>query len=175
MHLSRRPRLWARPDSASARVGREGELFAARVRIWVAAVAALTPLWSLFAKPSDPEPWIGLGAALVTLLLGSALLAFARRSAPPRWLGLFTCVLDVSIMSAANLAFIVSGQPLAVTNGRVFFYAYFLALTFSCLRQDVRLCVAAGAAAMLQYGALVLWVVARSEAQGSSPETSSRP
>ncbi len=163
---SRRPRLWTRPDPASARVGREGELLAARVRIWVAAAAALTPLGSLLAKPSDPEPWIGLAAALVALLLGVAVQAFARRSAPPWWLGFFTCVLDVSIISAANLAFVVSGQPLAVTNGRVFFCAYFLTLTFSCLRQDVRMCVAAGLAAMLQYSALVLWVVARSEALG---------
>ncbi len=164
--MPRRPRLWARPDPASARVGREGELFAARARIWVAAVAALSPIGSLLAQPSDPEPWIGLAAALATVLLGVAVLAFARRSGPPQWLGFFTCVLDVSIMSAANLAFIVSGQPLAVTNGRVFFCVYFLALTFSCLRQDARMCIAAGAAAMLQYGALVVWVVARSEAQG---------
>ena len=147
-------------------MGREGELFAARVRIWAAAAASLTPLGSLFAKPSDPEPWIGLAAALVALLLGVAVLAFARRSAPPRWLGFFTCALDVSIVSAANVAFIVSGQQLAVTNGKVFFCAYFLALTFSCLRQDVRMCVVAGISAMLQYSALVAWVVARSEALG---------
>ncbi len=166
VQLPRRPRLWTRPDPASARVGREGELFAARVRIWAAGAAALTPLGSLFAKPSDPEPWIGLAAALVALLLGVAVLAFARRSVPPPWLGFFTCVLDVSIVSAANVAFIVSGQPLAVTNGKVFFCAYFLALTFSCLRQDARMCVVAGLAAMLQYGALVAWVVTRSEALG---------
>jgi signal transduction histidine kinase/DNA-binding response OmpR family regulator len=147
-------------------VGREGELFAARVRIWAAGAAALSTLQSLFAKPSDPEPWIGLAAALVTVLLGVAVLVFARRSVPPRWLGFFTCVLDVSIVSAANVAFIFSGQPLAVTNGKVFFCAYFLALTFACLRQDVRMCVVAGISAMLQYSALVAWVVTRSEALG---------
>ncbi|HEY4593314.1 MAG TPA: ATP-binding protein [Thermoanaerobaculia bacterium] len=147
-------------------MGREGELFAARVRIWAAGAASLTTLQSLFTKPSDPEPWIGLAAALVTVLVGVAVLVYARRSVPPRWLGFFTCVLDVSIVSGANVAFVVSGQQLAVTNGKVFFCAYFLALTFSCLRQDVRMCVAAGAAAVLQYSALVAWVVTRSEALG---------
>jgi signal transduction histidine kinase/CheY-like chemotaxis protein/HPt (histidine-containing phosphotransfer) domain-containing protein len=147
-------------------VGREGELLAARVRIASAAVAALAPLGSLVAKPSDPEPWIGVGGALLTVLLGVAVLAFARRTSPPPWLGFFTCGLDVSIVSAVNLALIVSGSPLAVTNGRTVYSVYLIALAFSCLRQDVRMCVTAGLTAILQYGALVAWVVVRSEAAG---------
>ncbi len=166
MRLPRRPRLWTRPDPASARVGREGELLAARVRIGCAAAAALGPLGSILFQPPDREPWIGLSGALLTALLGIAVLGFARRSTPPPWLGFFTCVLDVSIVSAANLALIVSGSPLAVTNGRTIFSVYLLALAFSCLRQDARMCVTAGLSAILQYGALVAWVVARSEALG---------
>jgi signal transduction histidine kinase/DNA-binding response OmpR family regulator len=166
VHLPRRSRLWTRPDPASARVGREGELLAASVRIWSAAAAALAPLGSFLAQPSDREPWIGIAGALLTVLLGVAVRAFARRSAPPPWLGFFTCVLDVSIVSAANLALIVSGSPLAVTNGRTIFSVYLIALAFSCLRQDVRMCVTAGLAAMLQYGALVAWVVTRSATLG---------
>ncbi|MFL6258231.1 MAG: ATP-binding protein [Thermoanaerobaculia bacterium] len=172
MHLPRRPRLWARPDPASARVGREGELLAARARIWAAGVAALGPLGTILFQPPDREPWIGLAGSLATVLLGVAVLAFARRSSPPRWLGFFTCALDVSIVSAVHLGMIASGNPLAVTNGRILFCVYFLALAFTCLRQDARMCVAAGLAAMLQYGALVVWVVARSETLGlplSSP------
>ena len=100
------------------------------------------------------------------MALGVAVRGYARRSAPPPWLGFFTCVLDVSIVSAANLALVVSGSPLAVTNGRTIFSVYLIALAFTCLRQDVRMCVAAGVAAMVQYGALVVWVVARSQATG---------
>ncbi|HSU84861.1 MAG TPA: ATP-binding protein [Thermoanaerobaculia bacterium] len=172
MHLPRRPQLWSRPDPASARVGREGELLAARVRIWAAGVAALGPLGAILFQPPDLEPWIALAAALTTVLLGVAVLAFARRSAPPWWLGFFTCVLDVSILSAAHLALIVSGHPLAVTNGRTLFSIYLIALAFTCLRQDARMCVVAGLSAMLEYGGLVVWAVARSEALGlplSSP------
>ncbi|HET9211941.1 MAG TPA: ATP-binding protein [Thermoanaerobaculia bacterium] len=172
MHLPSRPRLWARPDPASARVGREGEVLAARVRIWAAAVAGLGPLGSLLFQHRDPEPWIGLGGALATVLLGVAVLAFARRAAPPRWLGFFTCVLDVSILSTVHLALVLSGQALAVTNGRTLFSVYFLALAFTCLRQDARMCVVAGLSATAEYGALVVWAVARSESLGlplSSP------
>ena len=166
MHPPRRPRLWTRPDPASARAGREGELLAARVRIGCAAAAALGPLGSILFQPADREPWIGLSGALLTMLLGFAVLGFARRSTPPPWLGFFTCVLDVSIVSAANLGLIISGSPLAVTNGRTIFSIYLLALAFTCLRQDARMCVTAGLSAILQYGALVAWVVARSEALG---------
>jgi HPt (histidine-containing phosphotransfer) domain-containing protein len=147
-------------------VGREGELLAARVRIWAAGVAGLGPLGNLLFHPRDPEPWIALGGVLATVLLGVSVLAFARRAAPPRWLGFFTCVLDVSILSAMSVAMVLSGQALAVTNGRTLFSVYFLALAFTCLRQDARMCIAAGLSAMLEYGALAVWAVARSEALG---------
>ena len=166
VHLARRLRAWARPDPASARVGREGELLAASVRIWAAAVASLMPLGNILFQPPDLEPWVGLAGVLSTLFLGIAVKRFARRASPPWWLGFFTCILDVSIVSAANLALIAGGQPMAVVGGRVIFLFYFLALGFTCLRQDLRMCTVAGLTAMLQYGALVAWVVMRSAATG---------
>jgi signal transduction histidine kinase/DNA-binding NarL/FixJ family response regulator len=172
VNLPTRLRVWARPDSASARAGREGELFAASVRIWIAAVAGLIPLWHILFQPPDLEPRVALACVLLTLLLAFGVRSFARRAQPPRWLGFFTCILDVSIVSLANLALVAGGQALAVTNGRVLFCVYFLALAFTCLRQDVRMCLAAGLAAILQYGALVAWVVSRTAAAGivlSSP------
>jgi signal transduction histidine kinase/CheY-like chemotaxis protein len=136
------------------------------VRIGTAAVAALVPLTTIVAQPADPEPWIGIGGALLAALLGAAVLGLARRASPPPWLGFFTCVLDVSIVSGVNLALILSGSPLAVTNGRTIFSIYLLTLAFTCVRQDIRMCLTAGFSAFLQYGALVAWVVARSEAAG---------
>jgi signal transduction histidine kinase/DNA-binding NarL/FixJ family response regulator len=166
VNLPTRLRVWARPDSASARAGREGELFAASVRIWIAAVAGLIPLWHILFQPPDLEPRVALACVLLTLLLAFGVRSFARRTQPPQWLGFFTCILDVSIVSLANLALVAGGQALAVTNGRVLFCVYFLALAFTCLRQDVRMCLAAGLAALLQYGALVAWVVSRTAAAG---------
>jgi signal transduction histidine kinase/DNA-binding NarL/FixJ family response regulator/HPt (histidine-containing phosphotransfer) domain-containing protein len=172
VHLVTRLRVWARPDPASARVGREGELLAATVRIWSAVVASLIPLGLLLFQPFDLEPCLALAGALATVLLGVAVRGFARRSAPPPWLGFFTCILDASIVSAVSLAAIALDHPLPVVNGRVLFLIYFLALGFTCLRQDVRMCVVAGLAAVLEYGALVAYAVMRSTATGvplSSP------
>jgi signal transduction histidine kinase/CheY-like chemotaxis protein/HPt (histidine-containing phosphotransfer) domain-containing protein len=172
VHLVTRLRVWARPDPASAKVGREGELLAATVRIWTAAGASLIPLGTLLFNPHDLEPWVGLTGALVTVFLGIVVKGFARRASPPQWLGFFSCVLDVSVLSAVSLALIVSGHPLALVNGRVLFLVYFLALAFSCLRQDVRLCVVAGLTAMVEYAVLVALAVAWSKATGiplSSP------
>jgi signal transduction histidine kinase/CheY-like chemotaxis protein/HPt (histidine-containing phosphotransfer) domain-containing protein len=166
VQLVRRLRAWARPDPASAKVGREGELLAATVRIWTAAGASLIPLGILFFQPNDLEPWMALAGALATLCLGIAVRGFARRASPPPWLGFFTCIFDVSALSAVSFVLILSGHPLALINGRVLFLIYFLALAFSCLRQDVRLCVVAGLAAIFEYAALVALAVSRSEASG---------
>ena len=136
------------------------------MRIWAAAVASLIPLGDLLFHPRDFEPWAALAGVLAALLLGVAVKRFARRASPPGWLGFFTCILDVSVVSVANLALVLGGHPLAAVAGRVTFLFYFLALAFTCLRQDVRMCIVAGLTAMLQYGALVAWVVTRSAATG---------
>jgi len=172
VHLVTRLRAWARPDPASAKIGREGELAAATVRIWTAALASLIPLGTISAQPYDPEPWVGLAGALSTVFLGLAVRSFARRSSPPPWLGFFTCIFDVSVLSVVSFALVATGHPLTLINGRVLFLVYFLALAFSCLRQDVRLCIVSGLTAMIEYGAIVAYAVARSHATGvplSSP------
>jgi signal transduction histidine kinase/FixJ family two-component response regulator/HPt (histidine-containing phosphotransfer) domain-containing protein len=158
--------VWPRPDAASIRVGREGEIFAAKVRIWIAAAGTLVPLGAILFQPPDLEPWIALAGLVLTMLAGFAVRRLARRPSPPRWLGFFTCVFDVSTLGVASAVLIASGHPLAVTNGRVFFCLYFLALAFTCLRQDARMCAVAGLAAILQYGTLVVWAAHRSHALG---------
>ena len=165
--------VWPRPDAASIRVGREGEIFAAKVRIWVAAIGALVPLGAILFQPPDVEPWIALAGMVITMLAGLAVRRLARRPSPPEWLGFFTCVFDVSTLGVASAVLIASGHPLAVTNGRVFFCVYFPALAFSCLRQNSRMCAVAGLAAILQYGALVVWAVHRSQILGVALSSSS--
>jgi signal transduction histidine kinase/DNA-binding response OmpR family regulator len=166
VHLATRLRVWARPDSASARAGREGELLAATVRVWSAAIGSLIPLGNLLFGPPDREPWVGLAGAGANLLLSLAVRRFVREGSPAPWLGFFTCILDVSIVSAACAGLALAGSPLAVTNGRIFFSIYLLALAFSCLRQDVRMCITAGLVAMVQYSALVAWIVGGAGAAG---------
>jgi len=152
---------WFAPPQPRSRevveLGREGEVLAAKMRLAAALLVSLVPLAGALVRHTDAEPWIGLGAGAVAVLLGVIVLRLARRPAPPRGLGLFTCLLDVSLLSLVNAGFVLAGNPLAATNSRVVFSCYFVALSLTCLRLDERLCAAAGLAAMLQYGGIVLW------------------
>jgi diguanylate cyclase (GGDEF)-like protein len=165
--------LWQRPAPQLIAIGREGEVLAARVRVWVAVTAALVPLANLVLQPWDVEPWVGLGSASVILIASTVTRSLAARPSPPPLLGAFSCVFDISVVSAANLAFILGGQPLAATSGRVFFSAYFLALGLSCLRQDARFSLIAGLTAIFQYAAIVLAAVTFGDVTGAVPAGSS--
>jgi two-component system cell cycle response regulator len=157
---------WEAPDSLTRDYGREGEVVFARVRLVIVAVVALIPLKSVLIDRRNTDNWVGLGVALAAVLLGTAVLALARRPSPPSWLGLFSSLLDVSLVSAVNVGFLLAGHPLTATNSQVSFSIYFLALTGTCLRLDIRLCLAAGAAALVEYGAVVLWSASRWDLAG---------
>jgi len=159
--LATRLRFWAPPNPTSAKIGREGELFAAKVRLWAAAGLLLIPIWFLLRAP-DRFLWIGLIYGLVAVLVGIFVYRAARRSPPPRWLGAFTCVLDVSLASALFLALIVGGEPRAINSSAVF-SLYFVALAFTCVRQDVRLCVLAGLTALVEHVVLIAWMMKAGE------------
>src|SRR6202049_1227039 len=159
-------RLWARPDFQSLAFGRRGEVLAAKVRLGVMALVALIPLESALLRPPDAEARIGLGAALAVFALGILVLRLAQRATPPPWLGLFTCLLDISTVSLINAGFVLAGKPLAATNSRVVFCCYFVALAMVCLRQDRRWCLVATLAATAQYGGIVLWAARRYDLRG---------
>ena len=164
--MDRSARLWAAPDFQSIAFGREGEILAAKVRLVITALVGLIPLESVLVRAPGAEAKIGLGAAITVFALGGIVLRVAQRTKPPVWLGLFTCLLDVSIVSAVNAGFVLSGNPLAATNSRVVFCCYFVALAMVCLRQDWRWCLIAMTAAMVEYGGIVLWSFAHYDLRG---------
>ena len=157
--LARWSSLWSAPDAASARIGREGELFATEVRLWLAAVFFLFPLRFLGRSPIEAR--VSFVAAVATGLVGIVVWRIARRPVPPPGLGAFTCILDVSLVSLVHLGLVFGGQPAAAVSGRVSFGAYFLALGLTCLRQDLRWCLLAGLTAVVEYAALVGWLMLR--------------
>ncbi|HEV3076127.1 MAG TPA: GGDEF domain-containing protein [Thermoanaerobaculia bacterium] len=157
---------WEAPDSQTRDYGREGEIVFARIRLVIVAVIALIPLKSVLIDRRNPDNWVGLAVALVAVLLGTAVLGAARRPAPPRWLGMSSSLLDVSLVSAVNAGFLAAGHPLTATNSQVTYSIYFLCLTGTCLRLDARVCLAAGAAAILEYSALVVWAAAHWDLAG---------
>lgn len=138
---------------------REGELLAARVRLLVAAIAALIPLTNIVMNPGDVEPWIGMAGVSAAMAIAAVVKSLASRPVPPRWLGFASTALDVSVVSAAHFGYVVAGQPLAATSGRVVFSAYFVVLASSCLRHDVRICITAGAVAIAEYAFVIGYAV----------------
>jgi diguanylate cyclase (GGDEF)-like protein len=137
------------------------------MRLWAVSLASLVPLGGVLLHRGDVDAWIGLGAGATAVLLGTIVLLLGRRPAPPRGLGLVSCLLDVTLLSLVNAGFVLTGNPLAATNSRVVFSCYFVALSLSCLRLDERLCAAAGLAAMLQYGGIVLWAAHHFDLRGA--------
>jgi two-component system cell cycle response regulator len=158
---------WEAPDSQTRDYGREGEIVFARLRLVIVAVIALIPLNSVLIDRRNPDNWVGLAVAAAALMIGAVVLGLARRPAPPRWLGLFSSLLDVSLVSAVNVGFLAAGHPLTATNSQVTFSIYFLTITATCLRLDTRVCLAAGAAAILEYSALVVWAAAHWDLAGT--------
>ena len=86
---------------------------------------------------------------------------FERLAARPcrrAWLGFATSQFDVAVISLGFVSFIVAGRPIVASNSLVHYTMYFVALAGTGLRYDPRVCLAAGGAALLQYGAIVAWV-----------------
>jgi diguanylate cyclase (GGDEF)-like protein len=154
-------RRWEPPE-AERELAREGEVRAAQMRVVVTGAGAVTVLLAL----SFPTR-IYINGYAVLLVAGFAeLLALRGRATLPRWLSTVSCLFDITVLNTMNAAFILAGNPLAVTNSRAFFTVTVLFLSLSCLRQSARLALTAGAVALVQYAALVLWIAAHFDLHG---------
>ena len=160
MGLATRFSFWAPPDPTSARIGQAGEVFAARVRLGCGLVGSLIPAVEILHGTRDLGNWVGLAYGLVMVILGISVLAAVRRPQPARWLGAFTCVADVSLVSLLHVALhlAVGVPPVRILASVTGFSLYFLALSFTCMRQDVRLCLLGGITALVEYGAIAAWL-----------------
>jgi diguanylate cyclase (GGDEF)-like protein len=140
------------PQLVDAAVG--GERLVARLRLGLVLLALAT----VCVPGTDPtQRRMGLGISLVALAL--ALLvhwAVTRRYRP--WMGLASCALDVTFVSAGLASFVWVGIPHLTVNSKVLFDVYFLALLLASLRYDWRLTALAGGLATVQYAGLALWV-----------------
>ncbi len=147
--------LTAPTDPALIDAGAAGELLVARVRFWLSVVIVLVPVMSLIVNPRGPENLIALGATLISFLAAAVILRVVRSSTRVPRLGVITSVFDVTLVSGTQLAFLLMGMPSTAVNSRTAFMAYFLALGATCLRWDVRICITAGALAVVQYLGIV--------------------
>ncbi|HVX89259.1 MAG TPA: GGDEF domain-containing protein, partial [Gemmatimonadales bacterium] len=149
--------LWAEPDVVLLDASAEGERLSGRIRILVALLVAAIGVMDIASAGSSGER-LGWGVFALVALSGSlALYAMISRGFYRPWLGVLTSGLDVSVVSLGLVAFLIAGQPQLAVNSKVVYEAYFLALAATCLRYDPRICVWAGALAVLQYTGIVVY------------------
>ena len=151
--------FWSPPDTALLDIGASAEPIIARIRVALTVALLLLPFTTLtFALPEERRTSIaGIVVISFTVLLALGSWVLVHRELHRPWLPTVTSLLDVSLVSAALLGFGMLSDPHQAVNSKVIFEVYFLAIGATCLRYDVRLCVIAGFAAMLQYLGIVLW------------------
>jgi diguanylate cyclase (GGDEF)-like protein len=153
-------KFWSRPDPVLAEAGVAGELLVAKVRLGLAILLFMIPVMNtLFFSPERKEALIGVGLAGGTVLLSIVVYFLIARNFNPSWLGFVTSAFDVTMISAALTLFFLADRPLTATNSRVVFEGYFLAIGSTSLRYDKRICVTAGALALVEY-AWISWYAA---------------
>ncbi len=144
------------PSDALLTAGSEGEVVVARARLGLTLGIALVPLAALLQSPR-PENWISLGVVVAAMALAWLTYWAARRPIWTRWLGLTTSLTDVSMVTLAHALFIVGGAPTLAATSRTSFTLYAIAIAATTLRFDVRICMAAGALAVVQYAGIAAW------------------
>ncbi len=149
-------RLLAPRDRELTDAGAAGELVVARARLALSALLVVLPLGNILEGEVGPETWLGFAAVAIAIVVSVVVLMAVTRGFRPAWLGFATSLFDVSTITCLLVTFLAIDPHIAV-NSRTTFEVYFLAIGATCLRYDPRICVVAGAAAALQYGALVVF------------------
>ena len=149
-------RFFAPPDPLHMDAGAEGEVLVAQVRVVLLLALLPVPLINLWLDPNHTAGLVGLGGVLVALGLALSAWRLLRQDLYRPWLGLATSLLDVTLVSAALVALLSAGEPVAAVNSRLIFDVYFLAIGATALRYDARITLAAGAAALVQYLGVLL-------------------
>jgi len=153
--------LWARPDSALAAAGVEGEGLVARVRLGAMALLLISPTLKLLLEPSDAINTWGFAVTAIAALAAVAIWWMLRRGGWRPWIGFVSSALDVTLVTTALVTFLMVRSPLDALNSKVTFEMYFLAITATSLRYDARICLSVGILAWLQYAGLWAYAAAR--------------
>ena len=137
--------------------GAVGELIVARIRLMLTVALLIVPIVMMVIEPWDQDYVAGLVILLSAVGIAFGVFLLVRRGFTSPWLGAVSTALDVSLVSAALVTFLILEGPEAAVNSRVVFECYFIAIGVTCLRYDLRLCLFAGALAIMQYFGMALW------------------
>ncbi|MCE9601156.1 MAG: GGDEF domain-containing protein [Gemmatimonadetes bacterium] len=128
----------------------------ARVRVVAMGLLLIAPTWNIVRHPDVPMFVSGFVVTLVAALISVVIWRLVSRREWRLWIGFASSAFDVTMVSTALFSFFLVSSPLVALNSKVTFEMYFLAITATSLRYDARICIAAGALAAVQYGAM--WV-----------------
>ncbi len=117
----------------------------------------VAPTIKLFREPDVAIHVWGFGVTVLAALFAAAVAWFLCVRPWHPAIGFLSSALDVSLVTTALVTFAVVSSPLDALNSKVTFEIYFLAIAATSLRYDPRICLAIGALAVVQYGAL--WLV----------------
>jgi diguanylate cyclase (GGDEF)-like protein len=153
-------RIWATPEAAFLDAGAEGEWLAARVRLVLAVLLLVPPVLNLWSERSGVY-LAGFAVSAAGVAVAATLHVLLRRGGYRPWLGFASSATDVSLVSAGLLGFALVGDLPVAANSRWVFHVYYLAVVGASLRYDPRICIFAGAVAVLEYGAIMAYAAAR--------------
>jgi len=152
--IARPAAFWSPPEPALVTAAAEGEWAVARVRLLALAFLLVSPTIKLIRAPEVPMHVWGFGVTALAALAAVAVAWFLRTRPWHPAIGFISSALDVSLVTTALVTFAVVSSPLDALNSKVTFEMYFLAIAATSLRYDPRICLAIGALAVVQYGAL---------------------
>jgi len=154
--LTRWQTFWRTPVPVLISAGAAGEVLVARTRLALTLLVLLVPVLASLQRPGTKDVFVGLVAAGLGLAAAAVAYRLTKGSVYRPALGFVTSLLDVTLVSAVLCTFLVLQQPLAAVNARVVFLVYFVAIGASALRFDPRISAVTGAAAVVEYLAIVL-------------------
>jgi diguanylate cyclase (GGDEF)-like protein len=156
------PGFWDRPEQSLLDAGKDGELLIAKIRVALTFVLLLVPLADIITAANEgrEQHFIGFIVTASACVLSIAIYFLVISDRRRRWLPLATSLFDVSFITLTLVLYGLLVGPVVLTNNRLSFDTYFLALGGTCLRYDKRIALIAGLVAIAQWIASVLFVLA---------------
>jgi diguanylate cyclase (GGDEF)-like protein len=147
--------LFSAPEPCLREAAWRNEVVVAQIRLVVLALMCLAPIVEIVGAPGTVDSWFGLAFVLAALGFGVVVHVAARRGSARSHLGLFSSLLDVTMVSLGLAFFLIIDRPLTATNSFIIFPVYLLAIAATSLRYDPRICLIAGVVAMAEYAVIL--------------------
>lgn len=144
---------WSVPSVELQSAGSDGEIVVAKARMGLAFAVMLIPVVALM-QATRSENWLSFAVAMFAFAVAVGVYSLAKRHVWVRWLGLATSLGDITMVSIAHALWIIQGTPTLAANSRTSFTVYAVAIAATTLRFDVRICLVAGAVAVIQYAGI---------------------